>query len=220
MHQPPVRTLLCYGDSNTWGYDSEANAGAPYSQRHPPETRWPGVLARELGPQWRVIEEGLNGRTSVFRDPFSPWRTGSDHLPVALESHAPLDLVILMLGTNDLKSIFAAPASEIAAGAALLGQTILRSTAGPRSRPPKLLLIAPPAVGNLAHLPDLDEKFGSPEARSRRFPELYRRAAATLGCAFLDAQSFTSPSLADGVHLDGASHAALGRAVAEAVRTL
>ena len=109
-----MKSVLCFGDSNTWGYDPDASLASPFPIRHPHDVRWTGVLARELGAGWRVIEEGQNGRTTVFEDPLTPHRKGLDYLPAALESHKPLDAVVLMLGTNDLKVIFSAPANQIA----------------------------------------------------------------------------------------------------------
>ena len=215
-----MKTVLCFGDSNTWGYDPEASANSPLPVRHAPGVRWTGVLARELGGEWRVIEEGQNGRTTVHDDPFNVARNGREILPALLESHQPLDVVVLMLGTNDLKAVFATPAGEIASGVTVLARHILASTAGPANRPPQLLLVAPPAVANLAHLPDLDEKFPGADAKSRRFPELYQRAAELLGCAFLNAQDFTTPSPIDGLHLDARSHTGLGLAIAAVIRRL
>ncbi len=92
-----MKTVLCFGDSNTWGYDPDASLASPFPIRHPHDVRWTGVLARELGAGWRVIEEGQNGRTTVFEDPHTPHRKGLDYLPAALESHKPLDAVVLML---------------------------------------------------------------------------------------------------------------------------
>ena len=215
-----MKTVLCFGDSNTWGYDPEATAAFPYPVRHAPAVRWTGVLAAELGAEWRVIEEGQNGRTTVHEDPFNAARCGRAVLPALLESHMPLEAVVMMLGTNDLKHVYASPAGEIAMGATVLARMILQSAAGPDARPPKLLLVAPPAVGNLVHVPELDEKFSAAEAKSQRFPELYRRAAEQLGCGFLSAQDFTTPSPVDGLHLDAESHRMLGVAIAAAVREL
>ena len=221
-----MKTVLCFGDSNTWGYDPDASLASPFPIRHPHDVRWTGVLARELGPGWRVIEEGQNGRTTVFEDPHTPHRKGLDYLPAALESHKPLDAVVLMLGTNDLKVIFSAPANQIAEGAGVLAKMILTSDAGPAvpapqtPRAPKLLLVAPPAAGPFALLPDLDEKFAGAEAKAKRFPMLYRRLADTLGCAFLNAQDHVQTSRMDGLHFDAASHLALGRAITSAVAAL
>jgi lysophospholipase L1-like esterase len=215
-----MKTVLCFGDSNTWGYDPDASFGTPFPRRHPRQIRWTGVLAAELGAEWYVIEEGQNGRTTVHDDPFAPARNGLAYLPACLESQQPLDVVVLMLGTNDLKAVHAAPVGEIATGAGILARMILQSTAGPRNAAPKLLLVAPPAVGSLEQDADRGEKLASAEAKARRFPALYRALAAQLGAAFLDSQAHTTPSPIDGVHLDAASHAALGRAVAASVQKL
>lgn len=215
-----MKTVLCFGDSNTWGYDPDASFGQPFPRRHPREVRWTGVLADALGADWRIIEEGQCGRTTVHDDPFNVARNGLDYLPACLESHQPLDLVILMLGTNDLKAIHNAPAGEIATGVGVLARLILQSTAGPGNVPPKLLVVAPPAVASMGHLPDLAEKFAGADVKARRFPVLYRAMARQFGAAFLDAQAHTTPSPLDALHLDATSHASLGLAIAKAVREL
>ncbi len=95
-----IKTILCYGDSNTWGY-IPATAG-----RYPPDVRWPGVMRKLLGEKYNVIEEGLNGRTTVWEDPYKPGRNGLELLIPILDSHNPIDLVVVMLGTNDLKHFY------------------------------------------------------------------------------------------------------------------
>lgn len=130
-----TRTVLCFGDSNTYG-SIPGVAGGRYDR----EIRWSGVLARELGDGWRVIEEGLPGRTTVFDDPLSPYRRAADYLPPCLGSHAPLDVAIIFLGTNDLKARFAAGPTDIAGGLAVLAQTALAST-------PHVLLLGLPRLG-------------------------------------------------------------------------
>ena len=101
-----MKTILCYGDSNTYGYDPSNGF------RYPKNVRWTGVLADLLGPEFTVIEEGCNGRTTVFDDPLEGWKNGLDYLKPCLNSHKPIDLVILMLGSNDLKDIFHASAAS------------------------------------------------------------------------------------------------------------
>lgn len=210
--------ILCFGDSNTWGYDPAASALSPVPRRHPAPRRWTGVLAAALGPGWEVIPAGQNGRTTVFEDPHHPGRCGRVALPIFLETYQPLDLVVLMLGTNDLKTVFHAPPGEIAAGAAALVRLVRQSAAGPGGAPPQVLLVCPPTVASLEHLPALAEKFADAAARSRRLPECFRAVAEQLGCAFLDAQPLVVPSPLDGLHFDAASHRRLGEAVAQAVR--
>ncbi len=212
-----MKTILCYGDSNTWGYIPESITEA-FPRRHPHDVRWTGVLQKELGGDYQVIGEGQNGRTTVHDDPINLHRNGRIYLPACLESHKPIDLVILMLGTNDLKMSYNLPPAEVAAGAASLGKMILTSEFGPHAKAPKLLLVAPPRVGHMTHLPDIYEKLAGAQEKAARFPAAYEAAAKSLGCAFLNSQEFVTPSLADGLHLDASEHEKLGRAMAAAVR--
>jgi lysophospholipase L1-like esterase len=157
---------------------------------------------------------------TVHEDPFNAARNGRTYLPACLESHKPLDVVVLMLGTNDLKAWLHLPPSEIAAGAGLLARQILASDAGPDHRPPKLLLVCPPPIGDLSHLPDLAARLPDGAARSRTLPRYYEALARTLGCSYLNSQELVEPSPLDGIHLDAEAHAVLGRAIAAAVRAL
>lgn len=215
-----MKTVLCFGDSNTWGFDPASMTGSPYPVRFAHDVRWTGVLARELGPDYRVIEEGQNGRTTVHEDPIMGHRNGATYLPACLESHKPLDLVVLMLGTNDLKGFLNLTPAEIAAGAGTLVKTILQSESGPKARAPKVLLLCPPATGDMTLVPDIAEKFVNSDARSRRFPAYYGSIASTLGTAYLNTQPIVTPSPQDGLHLEATEHAKLGQAVAEAVRKI
>jgi lysophospholipase L1-like esterase len=205
-----VRTVVCYGDSNTWGSDPETG------DRFAPGVRWPGVLARELGDGFRVVEEGLGGRTTVWDDPIEgAHKNGRSYLRACLESHRPIDLLTVMLGTNDLKARFGLPASDIAQGAASLAGMALRSGCGPGGRAPAVLLISPPAT---AVLTEMAEMFDGAGAKSRGFPAHYRRFAEQEGCAFLDAGEVIASSGIDGIHLEAAEHRKLGEAVAVRVR--
>ena len=123
-----MQTILCFGDSNTWGYDPSTTASAGYPVRYAPDVRWTGVLARQLGSDFRVIEEGQNGRTTVHDDPtaIAP-RNGRKALLTLLESHKPIDWVVLMLGSNDLKTVYHVPPGDVAAGAGLLVKMIQQS---------------------------------------------------------------------------------------------
>ena len=214
-----MKTILCFGDSNTWGFDP-ASITAPFPRRHPITVRWTGRLAAELGPEFRVIEEGQNGRTTVHDDPLNACRNGKDYLPACLESHKPIDIVVLMLGTNDLKSYYNLPPGEIANGAAVLAKMILASDAGPGNQPPKLLLVCPPLVGDLSHLPDLAAKIPHGLDRSQQFPRYYEALAAVLGCAYLNSQEIVQTSPVDGIHLEASEHAKLGSAVAAKLRNM
>ena len=131
-----MRTILCYSDSNTWDY--EPATGNRFSE----DVRWPGTLARELGGGFRVIEEALNGRTTVREDPVEEYKNGKDYLRPCLESHGPLDLVIIALGVNDLKARFFASASDAADGAGVLVSIVQRSGVGPDGHALAVLLVA------------------------------------------------------------------------------
>jgi lysophospholipase L1-like esterase len=214
-----MTTVLCFGDSNTWGFDP-AYITAPYPRRHPIGVRWTSLLADELGDEFRVIEEGQNGRTTVHEDPLNVARNGKEYLPACLESHKPIDIVVMMLGTNDLKSYYNLPPGEIANGAGILARMILGSNAGPDNRAPRLLLVCPPKVGSLAHLPDLDAKIPNGIARSEQFPKYYEALAISLGCAYLNSQDYVQTSPVDGIHLEAAEQPKLAYAIAEKIRAM
>ena len=207
-----MRTVLCYGDSNTWG--SAPGTG----ERFGGDERWPGVLRLRLGVGYWVVEEGLGGRTTVWDDPIEgAHKNGRTYLRACLESHKPLDLVAIMLGTNDLKARFRASASDIAQGAAALGSEALRSGCGIDGGPPRVLLVSPPAVGPLTEMAEMLE---GAEEKSRRFPEHYRRFADQYGLDFLDAGEFAVSSGEDGIHLEAGEHRKLGEAVAGRVEEI
>jgi lysophospholipase L1-like esterase len=208
--------VLCYGDSNTHG--TMPMATLEDMGRFGPAERWPGVLAVELGPGWRVVEEGLPGRTTVYPDPISGvHKNGLALLPAALESHRPLDAVVLMLGTNDLKHRFQVPPVEIGESVGLLVHLIRHSYTGPDGAQPAILLVAPPPVLEAGCLAEI---FEGGAAKSQRLAAAYAGIAARHGCGFLDAGALIASSPLDGVHFDAATHAALGRAVAGALRGL
>jgi lysophospholipase L1-like esterase len=206
-----MRTIVCYGDSNTHGADP-AGAG-----RLPRDVRWPGVLRAALGAGYEVIEEGLGGRTTVWDSPLAPHRNGSSYLTPCLLSHAPIDLVVIMLGTNDLKGTYRLDAPQIASAAGVLVDQAYASRSGPRDAPPRVLLVAPVPVGEPTKGSEI-WGFGAAAETSRQLAAMYRHVAAERGAAFLDAGAVATVSPRDGVHLDAAAHASLGAAMAEAVK--
>jgi lysophospholipase L1-like esterase len=214
-------TILCFGDSNTWGYDPEATAASPFPVRHAPHIRWTGVLARELGSDYRIIEEGQNGRTTVHEDP-TAWasRNGRTHLPVVLESHKPIDIVVLMLGSNDLKTFLNVPPQDIANGAGVLLKTILQSDASPHGKAPRVLLVAPPAIGDLSALPDISARIAGGRERSLQLPKYYAAQAKLHGVSYLNSQDHITPSPIDGIHFDAAEHAKLAAVIAASLRAM
>ncbi len=171
-----------------------------------------------LGDGYEVIEEGLNGRCTVWDTPIEKGRRGLDYLYPCLLSHAPVDLVIIMLGTNDLKRIYGNTAAEIACGAARLVDEARSTLAGPEGTPPAVLLVSPVPLGEItAH--SRMWGFGEAYATSRELAGMYALVAEDHGAGFFDAGTVAAVHPDDGVHLDAAACASLGTALAEAVRT-
>jgi lysophospholipase L1-like esterase len=206
-----MKRILCYGDSNTWG--SNPLTG----ERLDDQTRWTRILARALGPDYEVIEEGLSGRTTVWDDPIEGYKNGFTYLFPCLETQRPLDLVLIMLGTNDLKKRFSLTAYDIAQGAGVLVTVVQKSTAGREAKAPPVLLMAPPPVGRLT---DYAEMFEEAVEKSKKLGERYRQVAEELGCAYLDTSTVIASSKVDGIHFDPEEHAKLGHAVARIVKGL
>lgn len=218
-----MKTVLCYGDSNTYGtkpvdqnfLDTPFN---PHDFRFPKEKRWTGILQKELGADHDVIEEGLNGRTTVLDDPIEGAdRNGLTYLPPCLESHAPIDLVVLMLGTNDLKARFSLTAFDIAMGIKVLIDTIKASGSGPGMRSPEILLLCPPPLGKLTDHAGL---FTDGVEESKKLAGNYKRIAKLFGCHFMDVGSVIKPSDDDGLHYEEQDVERLGLAVAQEVKRL
>jgi lysophospholipase L1-like esterase len=207
--------ILCYGDSNTWG--CIPLQGPEPARRFPPAQRWPGVLRRELGDGYWIVEEGLNGRTTMWDDPLEPHRNGRELLLPTLLSHRPLDVVIIMLGTNDLKHRLNASAAEIAEGAGMLADIVAGSGCGPDGGAPQTLLVCPPPI---AQVDQFDDEFEGAVQKSRQLAGHFAAIADVRSCAFFDAGSVISSSDVDGIHLDEHEHARFGAAVAEQVHQI
>ncbi len=199
-----MKTVLVYGDSLSWGRVPGRR------DRHPFEARWTNILAERLGDDVRVVEECLPGRTTVFDDPFQPGRNGRDSLAVALESHAPIDLFVLMLGTNDMKAVYGATAFEAAQGAATLLDMVAHSGAGPDGRAPRLLLMAPPAITKPRGA--LSGKFRGAADKTKGFSMRFGAVATQAKAYYFEAGSVVTAGR-DGVHLDVDSNAKLAAGV-------
>jgi lysophospholipase L1-like esterase len=211
-----TRTILCYGDSNTYGaVPSLARGGG---RRFAPDRRWPGILRRQLGTYWEVIEEGHPSRTTVWDDPIEGGhKNGLKALPISLETHMPLDLVIVMLGTNDLKHRFAATASDIADSIEVLVKAIQRSEAGPAGASPCVIVVAPPPMQEVGWLAEM---FLGGTAKSLQLGAKIADAARRCQTTFLDAGTVVESSTVDGIHFDREAHRKLGMALAKAVSAL
>ncbi|WP_233152215.1 SGNH/GDSL hydrolase family protein [Marinibacterium profundimaris] len=211
-----IRTVLCFGDSNTYGSSPMTARGDSF--RYRPEIRWPMRMAAALGPGWHVIEEGLPGRTTCHDNPFEgPHKNGLRMLPAILESHAPIDVIVMMLGTNDLKGYLGLTAFDIAKGLRTLLLRIRQSAAGPGGGAPAVVLVSPVPIEECG--PTAEGLAGGAE-KSRRLTGFCKDLADEFDAAFLDAGSVATVSEQDGVHLDPQAHVALGAAVAEKVACL
>jgi lysophospholipase L1-like esterase len=200
-----IKNILCYGDSNTWGYVPGTG------DRFPWEHRWPGMLQRLLGESFHIIEAGLNGRTTMFDDPGKAGRNGLTGLDAVLESHPRLAIVILMLGTNDLKHHLGVSAIQTAQGIERLVEKIVTKSVAAKQDMPQILIISPPGIHTGAQPPS---QFQGALEKLREFPRLFAQVADNTGCQFLNAAQFVSPSPVDGVHLDEQGHARLAEAIA------
>lgn len=206
-----TRTIVCFGDSNTHG------ASPLDGRRLARDVRWPGIMRGLLGDGFEVIEEALGGRTTVFDSPLSPGRNGRDYLLPCLWSHEPVDLVIIMLGTNDLKRFHGVSADEIASGAAVLVDLARQSLAGPEGTPPAVVLVAPVPLGEVTERSQL-WGLGAAREESLRLAAAYRLVAEARGIRSFDAGSVAAVSPLDGVHLDAEAHRAIGTVLAPLVR--
>lgn len=206
--RPSLRRVLCFGDSNTWGY-------MPGGRRLPVARHWYGVMASLLRGWADVIGDGVNGRTTNLGDPLRTQVNGAGMLPWALERHAPLDLIVLMLGTNDLQAQYDRGAGQVARGLEELVLIVHGSGGGRAGGAPRLLLLVPPAIDRPCA--GLDEVFIGAEAKSRRLPAAVRDLGRRQGCEVLDISGAVSGHAGDGIHLDARDHRILGRMVAARV---
>jgi len=211
-----LHQILVYSDSLTWGIIPNTR------QRLPFDERWPGILENKLterGHRARLIEDCLNGRRTVWEDPFKPGRNGLAGLAQRMEMHSPLSLVILMLGTNDFQ--FSHPynnAWSAAQGIATLVNEIRKAPIEPGMPTPPILVVCPPPV----HEPQgvLAAKFSGAEQRCAGLADAYRVVCSDLGCRFFDAATVTTSSRVDGIHLDQDQHLTLGGALVDVVSPL
>ena len=205
-------TIVCFGDSNTWGYNASTAGRLGRSER------WPGVLQRELGADADVIEAGLNSRTTIFElDGYASSRSGLTALPLVLETHAPVSILVSFLGANDL-FVPNVGAGDVAEGARAIVDAALATTWGPDDGPPKVLVVVPPPFGPLRS--DWAANCPSCVAESHRMGEAFATALRESACALLDLNGLATPTRLDGLHFDAPEHERIGRAVASRIRDL
>lgn len=202
--------ILCYGDSNTWGFRPDQ----PFT-RFPQDIRWTGVLRSILGLEHEIIEEGLNGRTTVWDDPFGDHKNGKTYLSPCLESHAELDLVIIMLGTNDLKAHFKLTAAEVAQGVKNLISIVRSSGSGRNGNTPEILVVAPPSIGKLTLMAGI---YGDAPEKSKDLANQIRLITQLMNCSFMDAGEVVTSSSIDGVHWESDQHRCFAEVVSERIQ--
>lgn len=219
------RHIVCFGDSNTHGYcgDPADFDGVPQpggSMRFTEASRWPCVLQRLLGEGYYIIEEGLNGRTTVFDDPYREGWAGAGYVLPCLMSHKPVDLLVLMLGTNDCKQWYGADAGRICAGMEYL-VCRAQNTSCWTEKGPNILFVAPPPIAEGYEDTESYPEFG-PQAREKSLAlaGLYEQSAKRLGCAFLDAAPYAQLNTVDCVHMTRADCRSFAAKLAEIIPSL
>ena len=211
-----MKEILCFGDSNTHGYIPCTG------KRYPRALRWCGRLEKLLGDGYPRVEEGMDGRTTAFEDPLQPWRSALGYIVGCVRSHAPLDLIIIMLGTNDAKTRYRVSAEEIGMGMrALVKQieTFFRYNPQRYGPCPKILIVSPVPMPSTGGDPEFNEESVQKQAALK---EIYRQIAAEMGCGFAAAEEWIGPELlgADRCHFSERAHEIFAEKIAEIVRRM
>ncbi|NQZ12063.1 MAG: SGNH/GDSL hydrolase family protein [Algicola sp.] len=205
-----MKNILCFGDSNTWGYTPVTG------QRYPLSVRWTGVLQQSLGDDYYVIEQGLNGRTTRLDEPGRADRNGIALLPVMLESHRPLALVVIMLGTNDLKAHYQQSAKDVAQSAGLLCKMVLENDY--LEGQTQVLLVSPTWITKLPD--DCQEVFARATDKSRMLASCFAKIAEQLQIHFFNATKVVKTTNSDGVHWEAQQHNDFGQALAIKIQSV
>ncbi|MFI3254774.1 MAG: GDSL-type esterase/lipase family protein [Eubacteriales bacterium] len=206
-----MKNILCFGDCNTFGKDAHGN-------RFPRHIRWTGKTQQLLGEDFYLIEEGLEGRTTIWDDPLLPHRCGMTALPISLLTHKPLDLVVLSLGTNDCKRYFRVSAEEIASGMEELVKKIQSSTGISKGKT-TVLILAPVPIGEKISRSKSLEYDETSRMKSLELGSLYQQIATLRNCAFLDASNFATVG-SDHLHLEEESHLRTAEEMAKKIQEM
>lgn len=209
-----MKRIVCYGDSNTWGYNGES------CQRFGDTERWTGLLQELLGTEYKIIEEGLNSRTTVFEDPLAPGKNGLLYLTPMVCSQLPFDLLILMLGTNDLKRMYHVGSFEVAEGIGRLLRTFQNVMLEKTGSVGKVLLLSPITIepaANGEYMYGFDEHS---KEEAGTLGAAVEQIAVAYGCEFADVSKVTVPGKADGIHLDRDGHRAVAEFLAEKIKSM
>jgi len=202
-----MKAIMFFGDSNTWGYHPVT------TRRYPIEERFTGILSQKL-PQCRIIEEGLKGRTNATDDNLEPDRNGLKALPMLLCTHDPIDILVIMLGTNDVKRRFQLSPAEIGEGLELLVKTTQTPHLWGGVEPPGILIVCPPGVTMDLSGSAMESFFDqSSVEKSCKLHAVFRNVAQQYGCKYLNSMEYTGPGAKDGVHLEADGHGKLADAL-------
>lgn len=207
--------ILCYGDSNTFGYDP--HTGGRYDE----STRWPTRLQDALGDDYKVIEAGLNGRTSCFDDPNMPNVNAMKTVENDLRLYDHLDMIVIMLGTNDLKEFTGADEEQIAESVEMLMQKMKEIMKAKQGKDPMFLIVCPPEIGSGIRASNFYGDYKETAiAKSRKLPSAFRRMTVKNGCMFFDSSEWVKASEVDSIHLNTADHALISEKVAEIISSI
>lgn len=209
------KTIVCFGDSNTWGYNAETDG------RFDDATRWTCLLQEGLGSSYRVIEEGLSGRTSVCEDPLFEGLSGISYIYPCLMSHSPLDAVVIMLGTNDTKDRFGLTSYNIAQGIVRLAAKAKNSPSGRDGKSPEVIVIAPPSIGDEY----INTPIGKPmgihcSEKSRELPDILASLLQETDIHFIDSGNHVSMNKIDYMHLDAAGHRKMADLIMQQIKLI
>lgn len=211
IEDTPKKHILCYGDANTWGY-IPGSGGA----RFPSHVRWPGVLSKLLRTNYRITEEGLCGRTTVWDDPFEfgVIRNGLATIRTVMESHKPLDLVVIYLGTNDLKARFSCTPHDVSHGVEEVARAAFNPAYGPgNGQSPDILVVCPPSVWEV--LDASGAIFKGAREKSFELRDAFHYMAKRTDLPLLYAEDVVASDPSDGIHLSAENHGLLGQEVAK-----
>jgi len=198
------KTVLCFGDSNTYGYDPHDGG------RYPEDVRWTNILANKLGAGYNIIAEGLNGRTTAYDRPDGAWKNGLPYLTPCIGSHKPVDILIFMLGTNDCNIELGLSAEDIADGMERLVSTAEESARELQGYVPQMIIVVPGAIRpELEGTPFEDQLDDSSVQKSHGIAPLYEKTAQEHGCLFLDGSDSLEVTPIDCEHLTENGHSTL-----------
>ncbi len=217
-----MKTVLCYGDSNTWGFMPKIDKPKVIAaNRFPWGVRWTSLLQEKLGADYRIIEAGLNGRTTAFDCPMEDHRNGLADIDVSLLMNAPIDLVIIMLGTNDTKITFNMSPYVIGHGIERLIAKIKGAGHGPHGIDPEILVVAPIRLGETVDQSWLRYEFDKTSLeRDKQLAGFYKEAADEAGAHFLDAGAEITADPADCIHMNEEGHAKMAELLYKEIKDI